>query len=378
MSKTKYVAILAIAVMVISVASVVGPKPPDMPPVDGEFRPVAQYSPPPIIDGVVKVGITWPSDSFMGYMQVRSPPDNIDVAEVYMLFDDLTGYTKVDNPPEGYGPEDEQGYYLYIGIKPLPGFSIPTGDPGAWLKIDWDQDGYVDFKDNNGNSVNHGYSTQFAITCGKGLEWAIPYIDEFNGVCQSPLDIIVHVDIKFPDCSGGGTDTSTFPGDRPDGPFQATTLCVGDKISPEPPEPGEWGIRTIGFWKHQFNIAYGAHKGHQHVDDETLQSYVEYISANSAIPELQDLDPDDFSTALQILELRGKQEMYARGVQQLFAVWLNYVSGNEMWDSDGDDIPDEYLLHVIGWAEQLLLDSDPTNDEEVKDYCDMLNNSGDE
>jgi hypothetical protein len=378
MSKTKYLAILAIAVMVISVASVIGSKPPDMPPVDGVKRPVAQYSPPPIIDGVVKVGVTWPDDSFMGYMQVRDPPDNIDVAEVYMLFDDLTGYTQVDNPPEGYGPEDEQGYYLYIGIKPLPGFSIPTGDPGGWIKIDWDQDGYVDFKDNNGNSANHGYSTEFATACGQGLEWAIPYLDEFIGVCQSPLDIIVHMDIKFPDGSGGGTDTSTFPGDRPEGSFQATTLCVGDEISPEPPEPGEWGIRTIGFWKHQFNIAYGVHKGHQHVPTETLQSYVEYISANSEIQELQGLDPDDFLTALQILELRGKQEMYARGVQQLFAVWLNYVSGNEMWDSDGDGTPDEYLIHVINWAEELLLDGDPTNDEEVKDYCDMLNNSGDE
>jgi hypothetical protein len=90
------------------------------------------------------------------------------------------------------------------------------------------------------------------------------------------------------------------------------------------------------------------------------------------------LDPDDFSTALQILELRGKQAMYNRAVQQLFAVWLNYVSGNEMWDSDGDGNPDEYLIDVITWAEGLLLDGDPSNDEEVKNLCDELNNSGDE
>jgi hypothetical protein len=377
MSKTKYVAILAIAVMVISVASVVGPKPPDMPPVDGVKRPVMQYSPPPIIDGVVQVDVSWPAASFMGYMQVRNPPDNINVAEVYMLFDDLTGYTKVDIDPEGYGPEDEQGYYLYIGIKTLPGFRIPT-EAGAWIRIDWDQDGYVDFKDNNGNSANKDYSTEFARTYG-GVEWKIPYIDEFNGVCKSPLDIIVHVDVIFPDdVCGGKTDTSTFPGDRPDGPFQSTTLCVGDEISPEPPEPGDWGIRTIGFWKHQFNTAGGFKRGHQHVDTDSLESYVAYIAAYSDIPELQVLDPDDFSTALQILELRGKQAMYNRAVQQLFAVWLNYVSGNEMWDSDGDGNPDEYLIDVITWAEGLLLDGDPSNDEEVKNLCDELNNSGDE
>jgi hypothetical protein len=379
MSKTKYLAILAIAVMVISVASVVGPAPPDMPPIDGVKRPVMQYSPPPIIDGVVQVDVSWPAASFMGYMQVRDPPDNIDVAKVYMLFDEITGYTKVDNSPAGYGPEDEQGYFLYIGIKTLPGFRIPPGDDaGAWIRIDWDQDGYVDLKDNNGNSANHGYSTEFARTCG-GVEWKIPYIDEFNGVCKSPLDIIVHVNVIFPDdpC-GSDAQTSTFPGDRPDGPFQSTTLCVGDKISPEPPEPGDWGIRTIGFWKHQFNTAAGFKKGHQHVDTDSLKSYVAYISAYSDIPELQNLDPEDFASALQILELRGKQPMYRRGVQQLFAVWLNYVSGNEEWDSDGDGTPDEDLIDVIAWAEDLLLDGDPSNDKEVKNYCDKLNNSGDE
>ncbi len=48
-----------------------------------------------------------------------------------------------------------------------------------------------------------------------------------------------------------------------------------------------------------------------------------------------------------------------------------------MWDSDGDGTPDEKLIDVINWAEALLLDGDPTNDEEVKDYLDTLNNSGD-
>jgi hypothetical protein len=70
--------------------------------------------------------------------------------------------------------------------------------------------------------------------------------------------------------------------------------------------------------------------------------------------------------------------MYKRAVQQLFAVWLNYASGNEKWDSDGDGTPDEDLIDVIEWAEELLLDGDPSNDEEVKNYCDKLNNSGDE
>jgi hypothetical protein len=383
MSKIKYLALLAVAVMLISVMSVMSGKPPDMDPPDGNTHPVHQYAIPPIIDGVVQVDVTWPSQMYIGVMQVRDPPDNIDVAEVYMMFDDLTGYSRVDNLPLGFGPEDEQGYYFYIGIKPLPGFSIKAGDPGAWLRIDWDQDGYIDFRDNNGNSATKGppphYTTQFAYTAN-GVEWAIPYIDKLNGVCCSPFDIIVHVDIVFPENMCGRTDTATFPGERPDGPFQSTTICVGEKIEPEPPEPGDWGIRTIGFWKHQLRCALGINKGHQHVPTATLRYYLNQISSGSTIDELIDMD-SSMVEALALLELRGKHPMYDRAVQQLLATWLNYVSGNEQWDSDGDDdidADDEYLIDVIVWAENLLNDGDPTNDEEVKDKLDELNNSGDE
>ncbi|MEE9150575.1 MAG: hypothetical protein V3U20_01920 [Thermoplasmata archaeon] len=384
MSKIKYAALLAVAIMFISVMSVMSDKPPDMDPTDGITHAVPQYPIPPLVDGVVQVDITWPSDTFIGHMQVRSPPDNIDVAEVYMMFDVLAGYSRLDLPPMGeYGPDEEQGYYFYIGIKTLPGYSIPTGDPGAWVRIDWNQDGYIDFKDNNGNSATKGkpphYTTRFAYTAN-GVEWAIPYIDDFIGVCESPFDIIVHIDVVMPGGGGGGgTDTATFPGDRPQGPFQSTTICVGDLISPEPPEePGEWGIRTIGFWKHQINTALGISKGHQHVPTENLVYYLSEISTQSTVDELQDMD-SDMIAALTILELRGKHLMYDRAVQQLLAVWLNYVSGNAQWDSDGDDDidgADEYLIDVINWAEDILVNGDPADFEMVKDKLDMLNNSG--
>ncbi|ODS35925.1 MAG: hypothetical protein A7315_04995 [Candidatus Altiarchaeales archaeon WOR_SM1_79] len=379
MSKVKYLALVAVAVLFVSVMTGMSGKPPDMPPVDGNLWSPPQYSTAPLIDGVVEVGNTWPTQTFIDYMYVTGKPESTKVAEVYMMFDILSGYSRVDNPPTGYGPEDEQGYYFYIGIRPLSGYSIPTGDPGAWLYIDWDQDGYIDLKDNNGNSANapNGYSTDFAYTAS-GIEWAIPYIDDFFGVCQSPFDILVHSDIIMPDGNGGGKqETSTFP-DRPPGPFQSTTICPGDMISPEPPEPGEWGIRTIGFWKHQFNIATGVHKGYQHVPTQSLLYYLNEISTNSQIPELQDMDTD-MTAALALLELRGKHEMYDRAVQQLLGTWLNYVSGNEQWDSDGDgdiDVDDEYLIDVILWAEDILLYGDPADHEMVKDYLDMLNNSG--
>jgi hypothetical protein len=303
-----------------------------------------------------------------------------------LLFDDLTGYTKKDDPPlNNYGSEDEVEktpgvpYYFYIGIKPINGYKIATGgQSGSWLVIDWDQDLKIDFDDHNGNSAgsgkNQGYSTQFAQTPDGGVEWAIPYLDEYEGICQSPFWITIHIEIVLPgSCQ---TETTTFP-DRPPGKFLSAEICVGDLVKPEePPEPGEWGIRTIGFWKHQFNTALGIQKGHQHVPTADLLYYLGEVSSQSTIPELQLMD-SDMLTALALLELRGKHVMYDRAVQQLLATWLNYVSGNDMWDSDGDGIPDENLIDVITWAEAMLLDGDPTNDEEVKDYLDKLNNSGD-
>jgi hypothetical protein len=375
MKKTKYIAFLAVVVLSISIFSttiLVGGK--SMPPWDGNSHPVHQTDYPPVIDGIVQVDVTWPAESFIGHTYIAGGNDvgDIPTTDVYMLFDNLAGYV---SPPTGYGSADEQGYYLYIGVKALEGYSIHTD--GHWLQIDWDQDGQVDFQDNNGNSANPGqggYSTQFAMT-DEGVEWAIPYLDDFSeGICQSPLYIFVHIEIVEPD---GGTETTTFPGRGGSGPFLCTEICPWELIEPEPPEPGEWGIRTIGFWKHQLRCALGICNGHQHVPTENLVDYLYYISAHSQIPELQDMG-GDMTAALALLELTGPHPMYDRAVQQLLATWLNYVSGNEMWDSDGDDVDDTYIIDTINWAEAGLLDGDPANDEEIKDTLDALNNSGDE
>jgi hypothetical protein len=375
MSKTKYVALLAVAVLFAAVFSVIShPIGGNMYEPDGNTHAPYQTDTPPYIDGVVNVGLTWPVESWIGHTYIAQQGGGIATTDVYLLFDDLTGYTRTDVPPAGYGPEDEQGYYFYIGIKALNGYTIHPD--GNWVVIDWDLNDTIDFDDHNGNSVNRlNYSTDFAWT-STGVEWAIPYIDDYYGVCQSPFRITIHIEIVKP--GNGGTETTTFP-DRPPkmkGSFLSTEICVGDMFSPEPPEPGEWGIRTIGFWKHQFNTALGLNKGHQHVPTENLLFYLTEIYTQSQIPELQDMDTDMFA-ALAILELRGKHSMKERGIQQLLATWLNYVSGNEVWDHDGNSTtPGESIMGVILQAEAAFLDSDPTNDEYWKDYLDTLNNSG--
>jgi hypothetical protein len=381
MRKTKYLALLAVAVIFMLVLS--GTSHPiggEMFKEDGVKHAAHQTNTPPVVDGVVQVGLTWPSQSFIGHTYIANKGGGIVTTDVYLLFDNLAGYTRTDNPPiNEYGPEDEQGYYFYIGVKAVGGYTIDSD--GSWVVIDWDQDGLIDFDDHNGNSANPGpnggYSTQFARTAN-GVEWAIPYIDDFNGVCQSPFYITVHIEIVRP--GGGGTETTTFP-DRAPGKFLSTEICVGDLISPEPPEePGEWGLRTIGFWKHQFSTALGLSKGHQHVPTTNLINYINEISTESNVPELNDMDTDMLS-ALSILELRGPHSMYDKAVQQLLATWLNFVSdGDQMVDTDGDEVTDMLLSDAIAFIEDILTDPNSTHEdwELAKDMADTINNSGDE
>ena len=377
MRKTKYLAILAIVAMFLAVLAVTSH------PIGGKMykgddvkHAVYQTDTPPVVDGIVQVGLTWPSQSFIGHTYIAKKGGGTVTTDVYLLFDNLAGYTRVDKPPAGYDKEDEQGYYFYIGVKAVGGYTIDND--GSWVVIDWDQDEKIDFDDHNGNSAgpgaNQGYSTQFARTAN-GVEWAIPYIDDYNGICRSPFNITVHIEIVLP---GGGTETTTFP-DRPPGKFLSTEICVGDLISPEPPEePGEWGLRTIGFWKHQFNTALGLKKGHQHVPTANLINYLSQISSESDVTELQDMDTD-MVAALAILELRGPHSMYDKAVQQLLATWLNFVSdGDQMVDTDGDNVADMLLSDAIAFIEDIITDPTSTHQEleMAKDMADTINNSG--
>jgi hypothetical protein len=141
--------------------------------------------------------------------------------------------------------------------------------------------------------------------------------------------------------------------------------------------PGDWDLRTIGFWKHQFNCALGnKKKAHQHIPNDSLQAYLTEMSTTSTVPQLQ--TTDTFEEALEILLTKNNADMYDKAVTQLLATWMNYLSGNDMWDSDGDGETDTEIMETILWAEAGLLDLDPDNDEEIKDILDMLNNSGEE
>jgi hypothetical protein len=368
---TKYLALLAVVVMLVSVMSAMSEPPPDMKPVDGIKHPVIQTMDPPTIDGYVDVPDEWPAESFIGYMWIREPPDDVMVAEVYMMFDWLSD---PDNPyvePDGYEADDWTGFYLYIGIKALSDYTI--GVEGNVVEIDWDQDGYIDFVDHNRNSAGppDWYSTLYARQCGKGVEWAIPYYDDFQGICESPMDIYLHIEATG---EGYTSETATFP-QRDHGPKLSTTICPWELEEPEPPHCGDYGMRTIGFWKHQLRAAAAIDEHyHQHVSDEELEAYLEYIDSKTTVEAYKEMT---FEDALGILERRGKTDMDARLLQQLLGTWLNYAAGELEADLDGDGVFETDLWEVIQDAEYAY-NNDPSMWEHFKDLCDEINNSGPE
>jgi hypothetical protein len=306
--------------------------------------------------------------------------EGIKVAKVYILIEWLENPEKPYVIPTGYAPGDWTGFYLYIGIEAIPPYQIST--EGNKVHIDWDQDDYIDFQDENGNSRNPANGFEDIVLYGNtpvGTEWAIPYsggYTEEDGFL--PFDIYLHIDSL--DADGFYFDTATFPNrvGTQGGQHKSTTIFPGDPVTPpEPPEPSEWGIRTIGFWKHQFRAYHGFNRGHQHVDDEILEGYIDEISSLTTIPEYEDLT---MMGAWEIIDLQGKQDMEARLLQQLLATWLNYVSGNTQATVAGGGEFDDYagtynLLTVILEAEAALEDGDL---EYYKNICDAINNSGPE
>jgi hypothetical protein len=139
----------------------------------------------------------------------------------------------------------------------------------------------------------------------------------------------------------------------------------------------DFGLRTIGYWKHQFSCALGnKRKAYQHIPTEHLEDFIEFIADSSQIPELKDMD--ELQDALDILDYKGKKDMYKSALRQLLAAWLNYAAGSRSWDSDGDGTEDTDLMDTILWAEDALLYGDPANYEDVKDLLDECNNSGPE
>jgi hypothetical protein len=333
----------------------------DMDPVDGKTHKIGVCTTPPTLDGIVNVGSSWDSSQYVGgaFLAMNNSP----LADVYMT-------VEVD--------AEDNFEYLWIGVKPISPFYLkPT--QGQWLRIDWDQDGKLDYEDHTGWGVTDGADTS------SGAEWMIPWgkvrinpgskpnTMNFSLIGNS-FDILIHIDA----IKDGKSNSATFP-DRPipkPGEFKSTTILVDFTMGP-PEEDDDWGIRSKGFWKHQFRTAIGG-PGHQHVPTENLSNYLKTIDSNTNLSELKDLKLRD---ALMLLEPENPSNMYDKAVQQLLATWLNNVSdGDQMVDTDWDNSTDMMLSKAIQKVEDILNDPNSTKKEleEAKDICECINNSGED
>jgi hypothetical protein len=131
--------------------------------------------------------------------------------------------------------------------------------------------------------------------------------------------------------------------------------------------------RTIGYWKHQFNV-YTSGRGNPQESYSDLEALLDLVHQHfNVLAVYVDLENFDFEDAKNILTVRGGSLTLDRAKQKLFAMLLNFASGrigNETIVSDDDRVAAEAVTMVAN----LINDGDPANDETAKVVCDLINN----
>jgi len=129
--------------------------------------------------------------------------------------------------------------------------------------------------------------------------------------------------------------------------------------------------RTIGFWKNQFEKAL-YRGGKPQVPKETLEQYLDQISAQSPIYEFTGTQNQKFQQALNILNPPWRSNMEAKLKAHLLALWLNYVAG---W-TEGCKYKGMTAWQIIQGSENALQNNQTSMYEYWKNMCDGFNNLG--
>ncbi|MGQ9726231.1 MAG: hypothetical protein ACUVQW_04320 [Candidatus Bathycorpusculaceae bacterium] len=145
------------------------------------------------------------------------------------------------------------------------------------------------------------------------------------------------------------------------------TLKIKIKLSCQPQQHP----RTIGFWKNQFDKAL-CKPGKPQIDPDTLEQYLDKISANSPIYEFTGTRTQKFKNASKILSPPWRSNMEAKLKAQLLALWLNYVAGwTEGWKLNGMT-----AWQIIQGSENALINNQIGKYRYWKDLCERFNNLG--
>ena len=140
--------------------------------------------------------------------------------------------------------------------------------------------------------------------------------------------------------------------------------------------------RSAGYWKHQVNVHLSG-KGHAQESLADMSNYMnlirEHFNNNLANPVTifevsQPADQTDSLEALQeLLTVKGNAGMNAKARQQMIALLLNVVS-LKLHQTTPVSEDSATVSQAITYCNQLITDSEDTNDEVAKDIADQINN----
>lgn len=282
---------------------------------------------------------------------------------------------------------------LYIGSGGQ-GLGYPLIIPGAGTGQVWTYDGSNFAKISNYGSLGIGAQTLLYSPPAKGAICGDVKLDNGNPVANVTVKVIDSGNNQVGNPIITGSDGSFYFDSLLVGTYSVMIVTpLGYSISPGETQTGievtgytctevhfvltptivSNDCRTIGYWKHQFDV-YLSGRGRAQEDSTDLEDYLDLVHLHFDVVGIYiGLENFDFDDAKNVLTVRGGRLMEDRAKQQLFALLLNFASeriGNETAISEDGRVGAEAVTFVA----DLINDGDPENDELAKTICDFINN----
>jgi hypothetical protein len=130
--------------------------------------------------------------------------------------------------------------------------------------------------------------------------------------------------------------------------------------------------RTVGFWKQQFSAALTQTESQLQMSPETLENWLDQISAKSNVMKFTGSKEEKFQQALNILQMQNRPGMEDKLKAQLLALWLNYIA---RW-TEGYTLNGMTAWQIIQGSENALQNKQTTQYQYWKDLCESFNKLG--
>jgi hypothetical protein len=135
--------------------------------------------------------------------------------------------------------------------------------------------------------------------------------------------------------------------------------------------------RTMGFWKHQFDVYLSGH-GDAAIAEADLHAYLEAVYEHFDVLGIySELGTFDFGDAKDALAVLGNEAAVERAKQQLFAMLLNFAAGytNNYLAVTADPVP-RMVCEVITYAANAIKNGGVEDHELAADVCTIVNRGG--